>query len=231
MAWKLMIPSPGGRRADCAVTLACRDNSHGKGTYFNWIITMTSALRLELAWDEKAFARVTVDEDAGLAMLSPCPAAPDAWRYTVNKTALQGILPLEARGTRRIGATRIPFEVQGRSLMLKLPKFAGGKVDIAPSEPRAPRGRAAVTAIPVPSPVVARPGIATKSTPTAPSSTLEGLDRGDIREAIQMVIGGDTNLRIMERFKWSKDRVEHMRRLAAAIPRRDGPARMAGVVA
>lgn len=225
MAWKLVIPNAGGRRPDSAVTLSCRDNSHGREVSFSWVITMTNSLAKELGWDTKAFAHVFMDEDGSRAMLVKAPQCADAWRYTLNKTAMQGILPLAMKGTKRIGATRIPHEIEDGRLVLQIPIWAGGKTHVTPADVRQPRGRGAPraeAAVAPPAAPVHAPTPAPVSRPMASQSTLEGIEKEDIREAIMMIGRGDTTLTIMEHFGWTRQRVDHMRRLSAAVPKRDG---------
>ncbi len=221
MAWQIMVPTPGGRRAEQIVTLACRDGSQGKGRHFQWVMTISQALRVRMGWGERFHVMVELDMDAGLARITPTTNKANGWALTKNKTALQGLLPIPFKGTHIIGATRLTHEVQDGSIILTLPVWAGGKALVEETTPREPRGRAvtmkraaaaAVEALPQHPAILPPP----KPTPISPESQAE---REDLREAAVMLSRGATTVAVMEHFGWTRERVENLRRSLASIRR------------
>lgn len=216
MAWQTMIPSPGGRRAEEIATLACRDNSRGEGRHYSWIMTLSQSMRARLGWPGRLLVQVEVDTDAGLARVAPTQHKALGWTMTLNKTALQGVLPLPHQGRRLIPATRVPFEVDGSALILRLPEWAGGREVVQEAAGRAPRGRASskhkvVALVPPPEPPPIEPAKAI--TPQAHA------DKEDLREALLMLRGGSTTVAVMEHFGWPRERVENLRRTLASVRR------------
>lgn len=193
MALTLIRPTYGGRGAIEQVTVGVR--KAGRQTTTATCICVSKALAQRLGWPPGCRVAICRDDVTGELHITPSAALRETWTMTDQRGSIRVILSLPGQHTAPVSSVPAPHEIEGGTLVVRMPTWAGGDQR-----------------------QIARPLLKAGGRRKAHPHSAE-IEKEDLREATVMIGRGDTTATIMEHFGWSRERVENLRRTLAAVRR------------